>query len=111
MEYCVFIEMIGSVYTAMIFAEMAVLITKMEKSSERYREKMEAANDFIRLHALPGDVKERIHRVIDYTFSQNQGVSTQAVADDLPEGLRVEIFMFLHAEKVSDRHCFSCFAV
>ena len=32
----------------MIFAEMAVLITKFEKTSERFREKMDAANECAR---------------------------------------------------------------
>ena len=93
-------ELTGSIYTAIIFGEMSVLITSIDKIRERYRERLDAANEFIKVYNLPPDVMDRVHRYIDYSFTQTQGISTKDVADGLPEGLRTEIFMFLHAEKV-----------
>ena len=99
-SYAIMIELIGSVLTAVVFGEMAVLITKLGRVDQAYRLQMDAANELIRLHKLPRVLRERVRRFVTYTFSLTRGVSTEKVAADLPEALRIEIFMFLHAKLV-----------
>ena len=60
MLYATIIQLIGSVLTAVIFGEMAVLITKFDKVYQNYRERMDGANEFIRIHKLPRVLKERV---------------------------------------------------
>ena len=100
MLYATITELLGSVLTAVIFGEMAMLITKIDKVYQNYRDRIDAANEFIRLHKLPNLLKDRVRRFVDYTFMLTHGISTDKVAAELPEGLRVEIYMFLHSRMV-----------
>ena len=61
---------------------------------------MDAANEFIGVHNLPPVLKNRVRRYVDYMFIVTRGISTERFSAALPEGLRAEIFMHLHARMV-----------
>ena len=70
---------------------MAVLITKLDKVYQAYREQMDSANELIRLHKLPRVLRERVRRFVEYTFSLTRGVSTDKVVNALADDLLNEV--------------------
>mmetsp|Transcript_16274 Transcript_16274/g.55407 ORF Transcript_16274/g.55407 Transcript_16274/m.55407 type:complete len:937 (-) Transcript_16274:8826-11636(-) len=108
--YATAMELLGAILSAVIFGNVAVLISSFDAAYARYRERMDTVNEFITANSIPEHLRKRMRSYIDYVFNVNKGLGVHnmsSILGELPEGIRTEIFMHLHEKLVVSVPMFS----
>ncbi|XP_018414338.1 PREDICTED: potassium voltage-gated channel subfamily H member 4 [Nanorana parkeri] len=90
--------LIGALMHAVVFGNVTAIIQRMYSRRSLYHTRMKDLKDFIRVHRLPQQLKQRMLEYFQTTWSVNNGIDANALLKDFPDELRADIAMHLNKD-------------
>ncbi|XP_017213999.1 voltage-gated delayed rectifier potassium channel KCNH4 isoform X2 [Danio rerio] len=90
--------LIGALMHAVVFGNVTAIIQRMYSRRSLYHTRMKDLKDFIRVHRLPQQLKQRMLEYFQTTWSVNNGIDVNELLHDFPDELRADIAMHLNKD-------------
>ncbi|KAM6964745.1 voltage-gated delayed rectifier potassium channel KCNH4-like isoform 2-T2 [Tautogolabrus adspersus] len=90
--------LIGALMHALVFGNVTAIIQRMYSRRSLYHTRMKDLKDFIRVHRLPQQLKQRMLEYFQTTWSVNNGIDANELLHDFPDELRADIAMHLNKD-------------
>ncbi|NXJ69690.1 KCNH4 protein, partial [Rostratula benghalensis] len=90
--------LIGALMHAVVFGNVTAIIQRMYSRRSLYHTRMKDLKDFIRVHRLPQQLKQRMLEYFQTTWSVNNGIDANELLHDFPDELRADVAMHLNKE-------------
>ncbi|XP_059828329.1 potassium voltage-gated channel subfamily H member 8 [Hypanus sabinus] len=90
--------LIGALMHALVFGNVTAIIQRMYSRWSLYHHRIKDLKDFIRVHHLPKQLKQRMLEYFQTTWSVNNGIDANELLKDFPDELRSDITMHLNKE-------------
>uniref|UniRef100_A0A8C6W0C3 Voltage-gated delayed rectifier potassium channel KCNH4 n=1 Tax=Nothobranchius furzeri TaxID=105023 RepID=A0A8C6W0C3_NOTFU len=90
--------LIGAMMHAVVFGNVTAIIQRMYSRRSLYHTRMNDLKDFIRVHHLPQQLKQRMLEYFQTTWSVNNGIDANELLHDFPDELRADIAMHLNKD-------------
>eukprot|EP00079_Xenopus_tropicalis_P039310 XP_017953081.1 PREDICTED: potassium voltage-gated channel subfamily H member 8-like [Xenopus tropicalis] len=90
--------MIGALMHAVVFGNVTAIIQRMYSRRSLYHTRTKDLKDFIRVHRMPKQLKQRMLECFQTTWSVNNGIDANELLRDFPDELRADIAMHLNKE-------------
>ncbi|KAI4905898.1 hypothetical protein NFI96_013274 [Prochilodus magdalenae] len=90
--------LIGALMHAVVFGNVTAIIQRMYSRRSLYHTRMKDLKDFIRVHRLPRQLKQRMLEYFQTTWSVNNGINANELLHDFPDELRADIAMHLNKD-------------
>uniref|UniRef100_A0A3B3UHV6 Voltage-gated delayed rectifier potassium channel KCNH4 n=1 Tax=Poecilia latipinna TaxID=48699 RepID=A0A3B3UHV6_9TELE len=90
--------LIGALMHAVVFGNVTAIIQRMYSRRSLYHTRMNDLKDFIRVHRLPQQLKQRMLEYFQTTWSVNNGIDANELLHDFPDELRADIAMHLNKD-------------
>nr|XP_015212838.1 PREDICTED: potassium voltage-gated channel subfamily H member 8 isoform X2 [Lepisosteus oculatus] len=90
--------LIGALMHALVFGNVTAIIQRMYSRWSLYHTRTKDLKDFIRVHHLPQQLKQRMLEYFQTTWSVNNGIDANELLKDFPDELRSDITMHLNKE-------------
>ncbi|CAM4708386.1 unnamed protein product [Leuciscus chuanchicus] len=90
--------LIGALMHAVVFGNVTAIIQRMYSRRSQYHTRMKDLKDFIRVHRLPRQLKQRMLEYFQTTWSVNNGIDVNELLRDFPDELRADIAMHLNKD-------------
>ncbi|KAM9715532.1 voltage-gated delayed rectifier potassium channel KCNH4 [Menidia menidia] len=90
--------LIGALMHAVVFGNVTAIIQRMYSRRSLYHTRMKDLKDFIRVHSLPQQLKQRMLEYFQTTWSVNNGIDANELLHDFPDELRADIAMHLNKD-------------
>ncbi|KAB0794660.1 hypothetical protein PPYR_11499 [Photinus pyralis] len=90
--------LIGALMHAVVFGNVTAIIQRMYSRRSLYQTKWRDLKDFLTLHQIPKELKQRIQDYFQTMWSLNHGIDIQDTLREFPEELRGDVSMHLHRE-------------
>ncbi|KAM8824428.1 voltage-gated delayed rectifier potassium channel KCNH4-like [Synchiropus picturatus] len=96
--FSICIMLMGALMHAVVFGNVTAIIQRMYSRRSQYHTRMKDLKDFIRVHRLPQQLKQRMLEYFQATWSVNNGINTNELLHDFPDELRADIAMHLNKD-------------
>ncbi|XP_055619058.1 potassium voltage-gated channel subfamily H member 8 isoform X2 [Toxorhynchites rutilus septentrionalis] len=96
--FSVIMMLIGALMHAVVFGNVTAIIQRMYSRRSLYQSKWRDLKDFIVLHQMPKELKQRMQDYFQTMWSLNHGIDIYEILKEFPEELRGDISMHLHRE-------------
>ncbi|XP_054847427.1 potassium voltage-gated channel subfamily H member 8 [Eublepharis macularius] len=96
--FSICIMLIGALMHALVFGNVTAIIQRMYSRWSLYHTRTKDLKDFIRVHHLPQQLKQRMLEYFQTTWSVNNGIDSHELLKDFPDELRSDITMHLNKE-------------
>uniref|UniRef100_A0A8C0AX26 Potassium voltage-gated channel subfamily H member 4 n=1 Tax=Buteo japonicus TaxID=224669 RepID=A0A8C0AX26_9AVES len=83
---------------AVVFGNVTAIIQRMYSRRSLYHTRMKDLKDFIRVHRLPQQLKQRLLEYFQTTWSVNNGIDANELLHDFPDELRADVAMHLNKD-------------
>ncbi|XP_053121378.1 potassium voltage-gated channel subfamily H member 8 [Hemicordylus capensis] len=90
--------LVGALMHALVFGNVTAIIQRMYSRWSLYHTRTKDLKDFIRVHHLPQQLKQRMLEYFQTTWSVNNGIDSNELLKDFPDELRSDITMHLNKE-------------
>ncbi|XP_040548264.1 potassium voltage-gated channel subfamily H member 4 isoform X6 [Gallus gallus] len=90
--------LIGALMHAVVFGNVTAIIQRMYSRRSLYHTRMKDLKDFIRVHRLPQQLKQRMLEYFQTTWSVNNGIDANELLRDFPDELRADVAMHLNKD-------------
>ncbi|CAM9339275.1 unnamed protein product [Lampetra fluviatilis] len=90
--------LIGALMHAVVFGNVTAIIQRMYSRRSLYLTRTRDLKEFIRIHRLPHQLKQRMLEYFQTTWSVNNGIDTNELLKDFPDELRADVTMHLNKE-------------
>ncbi|XP_067397444.1 potassium voltage-gated channel subfamily H member 4 [Emydura macquarii macquarii] len=90
--------LVGALMHAVVFGNVTAIIQRMYSRRSLYHIRMKDLKDFIRVHRLPQQLKQRMLEYFQTTWSVNNGIDANELLRDFPDELRADIAMQLNKD-------------
>ncbi|XP_025832214.1 potassium voltage-gated channel subfamily H member 8-like [Agrilus planipennis] len=90
--------LIGALMHAVVFGNVTAIIQRMYSRRSLYHTKWRDLKDFLTLHQIPKELKQRMQDYFQTMWSLNHGLDIQEILREFPEELRGDVSMHLHRE-------------
>ncbi|XP_038591886.1 potassium voltage-gated channel subfamily H member 4-like [Micropterus salmoides] len=90
--------LVGALMHALVFGNVTAIIQRMYSRRSLYHTRMKDLKDFIRVHHLPQQLKQRMLEYFQTTWSVNNGIDANELLHDFPDELRADIAMQLNKD-------------
>ncbi|NXN92023.1 KCNH4 protein, partial [Rhinopomastus cyanomelas] len=90
--------LIGALMHAVVFGNVTAIIQRMYSRRSLYHTRMKDLKDFICVHRLPQQLKQRLLEYFQTTWSVNNGIDANELLHDFPDELRADVAMHLNKE-------------
>ncbi|KAM6295442.1 voltage-gated delayed rectifier potassium channel KCNH4 [Aegotheles albertisi] len=90
--------MIGALMHAVVFGNVTAIIQRMYSRRSLYHIRMKDLKDFIRVHSLPQQLKQRLLEYFQTTWTVNDGIDANELLHDFPDELRADVAMHLNKD-------------
>ncbi|XP_061199116.1 potassium voltage-gated channel subfamily H member 4 isoform X2 [Neopsephotus bourkii] len=90
--------LIGALMHAVVFGNVTAIIQRMYSRRSLYHTRMKDLKDFIRVHHLPQQLKQRMLEYFQTTWSVNNGIDANELLHNFPDELRADVAMHLHKD-------------
>ncbi|XP_074972868.1 LOW QUALITY PROTEIN: voltage-gated delayed rectifier potassium channel KCNH4 [Phalacrocorax aristotelis] len=90
--------LIGALMHAVVFGNVTAIIQRMYSRRSLYHTRMKDLKDFIRVHRLPQQLKQRLLEYFQTTWSVNNGIDANELLHDFPDELRADVAMHLNKD-------------
>uniref|UniRef100_A0A8C6T068 Voltage-gated delayed rectifier potassium channel KCNH4 n=1 Tax=Neogobius melanostomus TaxID=47308 RepID=A0A8C6T068_9GOBI len=88
----------SSLMHALVFGNVTAIIQRMYSRRSLYHTRMKDLKDFVRVHHLPQQLKQRMLEYFQTTWSVNNGIDANELLHDFPDELRADITMHLNKD-------------
>ncbi|XP_073812259.1 eag-like K[+] channel isoform X2 [Musca autumnalis] len=96
--FSIVMMLIGALMHAVVFGNVTAIIQRMYSRRSLYESKWRDLKDFIALHQIPKELKQRIEDYFQTSWSLNHGIDIYETLREFPEELRGDVSMHLHRE-------------
>ncbi|KAM9843947.1 potassium voltage-gated channel subfamily H member 4a [Aulostomus maculatus] len=96
--FSICIMLMGALMHAVVFGNVTAIIQRMYSRRSLYHTRMKDIKDFIRVHRLPQQLKQRMLEYFQATWSVNNGINANELLHDFPDELRADIAMHLNKD-------------
>ena len=103
---CIFFMILGASLFSYVVGNMSTLIGEIGGDSARYRAQMQAVTVFMHDHHVPNELKQRIRKYYDYSFTNSVVEITMPELRDLSTGLKRELLQFFRSNMLSNSPLF-----
>ncbi|XP_070164151.1 voltage-gated delayed rectifier potassium channel KCNH8 isoform X6 [Polyergus mexicanus] len=93
--------LIGALMHAVVFGNVTAIIQRMYSRRSLYQTKLRDLKDFLILHQIPEELKQRMQDYFQTIWSLNHGIDIHETLKQFPEELRGDVSMHLHREILS----------
>ncbi|XP_018311798.1 potassium voltage-gated channel subfamily H member 8 isoform X1 [Mycetomoellerius zeteki] len=93
--------LIGALMHAVVFGNVTAIIQRMYSRRSQYQTKLRDLKDFLILHQIPEELKQRMQDYFQTMWSLNHGIDVHETLKQFPEELRGDVSMHLHREILS----------
>ncbi|XP_068161061.1 potassium voltage-gated channel subfamily H member 4 [Antennarius striatus] len=90
--------LVGALMHALVFGNVTAIIQRMYSRRSLYHTRMKDLKDFIRVHRLSQQLKQRMLEYFQTTWSVNNGIDVNELLHDFPDELRADIAMHLNKD-------------
>ncbi|XKL68393.1 hypothetical protein PGB90_003884 [Kerria lacca] len=90
--------LIGALMHAVVFGNVTAIIQRMYSRRSLYQSKWRDLKDFLTLHQIPDELKQRMQDYFQTMWSLNHGIDIHETLKEFPEELRGDVSMHLHRE-------------
>ncbi|XP_063239033.1 potassium voltage-gated channel subfamily H member 8 [Bacillus rossius redtenbacheri] len=90
--------LIGALMHAVVFGNVTAIIQRMYSRRSLYQTKWRDLKDFLTLHQIPKEMKQRMQDYFQTMWSLNHGIDIHETLKEFPEELRGDVSMHLHRE-------------
>eukprot|EP00062_Callorhinchus_milii_P014708 gi/632964320/ref/XP_007898341.1/ PREDICTED: potassium voltage-gated channel subfamily H member 8-like [Callorhinchus milii] len=90
--------LIGALMHAVVFGNVTAIIQRMYSRRSLYHTRTKDLKDFIRVHRIPKQLKQRMLECFQTTWSVHNGIDASELLRDFPDELRADIAMHLNKE-------------
>ena len=95
--FTIVVMMLGVSMYAYVIGNVAALISNLNVSLSRFREKLDRVQTYMRERDIPRSIQRQVMDYYQYMWEYNKGTSTgDDDLVDLPEGLQAQIALHLH---------------
>ena len=94
---CMFL---GALIYAIIFGTLTTVIQNLDRSKNRYKEKVSVINDFVQSNELPAFIGQRLRAYLDASWNMRKRMAMSEVLDGVPEIVSAEIMMFMFSDLI-----------
>ncbi|XP_045899170.1 potassium voltage-gated channel subfamily H member 4-like, partial [Micropterus dolomieu] len=91
--FCICTMFVGALMYTLVFGNVNIIIQRMYSRRSLYDTSMKDLKDFIRLHHLPEQLKNRMLEYFRTTWSVNSGIDVNELLHDFPDELQADIAM------------------
>ncbi|XP_075443031.1 voltage-gated delayed rectifier potassium channel KCNH8 isoform X2 [Ascaphus truei] len=96
--FSICIMLIGALMHALVFGNVTAIIQRLYSRWSLYHTRTKDLKDFIRVHDLPQQLKQRMLEYFQTNWSVNNGIDSHELLKDFPDELRSDITMHLNKE-------------
>ncbi|XP_056375924.1 potassium voltage-gated channel subfamily H member 8 isoform X2 [Hyla sarda] len=96
--FSICIMLIGALMHALVFGNVTAIIQRMYSRWSLYHTRTKDLKDFIRVHHLPQQLKQRMLEYFQTNWSVNNGIDSHELLKEFPDELRSDITMYLNKE-------------
>ncbi|KAG4073881.1 hypothetical protein HA402_014086, partial [Bradysia odoriphaga] len=96
--FTIVMMLIGALMHAVVFGNVTAIIQRMYSRRSLYQSKWRDLKDFIILHQMPKELKQRMQDYFQTMWSLNHGIDIYEILKEFPEELRGDVSMHLHRE-------------
>ncbi|XP_064205231.1 potassium voltage-gated channel subfamily H member 8 isoform X1 [Anguilla rostrata] len=96
--FSICIMLIGALMHALVFGNVTAIIQRLYSRWSLYHTRTKDLKDFICVHHLPHQLKQRMLEYFQTTWSVNNGIDSNELLKDFPDELRSDITMHLNKE-------------
>ncbi|XP_055314848.1 potassium voltage-gated channel subfamily H member 8 isoform X2 [Sitodiplosis mosellana] len=96
--FTIVMMLIGALMHAVVFGNVTAIIQRMYARRSQYHSKWRDLKDFVVLHQMPNELKQRMQDYFQTMWSLNHGIDVYEILKEFPEELRGDISMHLHRE-------------
>ncbi|XP_071050671.1 voltage-gated delayed rectifier potassium channel KCNH8 isoform X2 [Onthophagus taurus] len=93
--------LVGALMHAVVFGNVTAIIQRMYSRRSMYQIKWRDLKDFLTLHQIPKELKQRMQDYFQTMWSLNHGIDIHDTLREFPEELRGDVSMHLHREILS----------
>ncbi|KAG5895875.1 hypothetical protein JTB14_012258 [Gonioctena quinquepunctata] len=96
--FSICVMLIGALMHAVVFGNVTAIIQRMYSRRSLYHTKWRDLKDFLTLHQIPKELKQRMQDYFQTTWSLNHGIDIHETLKEFPDELRGDVSMHLHRE-------------
>ncbi|XP_072381889.1 voltage-gated delayed rectifier potassium channel KCNH8 isoform X4 [Diabrotica undecimpunctata] len=96
--FSICVMLIGALMHAVVFGNVTAIIQRMYSRRSLYQQKWRDLKDFLTLHQIPKELKQRMQDYFQTMWSLNHGIDIHETLKEFPEELRGDVSMHLHRE-------------
>ncbi|XP_068092212.1 potassium voltage-gated channel subfamily H member 8 isoform X2 [Hyperolius riggenbachi] len=96
--FSICIMLIGALMHALVFGNVTAIIQRLYSRWSLYHTRTKDLKDFIRVHHLPQQLKQRMLEYFQTNWSVNNGIDSHELLKEFPDELRSDITMYLNKE-------------
>ncbi|XP_014224768.1 potassium voltage-gated channel subfamily H member 8 isoform X2 [Trichogramma pretiosum] len=100
-SFSVFVMFAGALMHAVVFGNVTAIIQRMYSRRSLYQTKLRDLKEFLDLHQIPDELKQRMEDYFQTMWSLNHGIDIHETLKELPEELRGDVSMHLNREILS----------
>ncbi|XP_028417338.1 potassium voltage-gated channel subfamily H member 6-like isoform X2 [Dendronephthya gigantea] len=105
--FSICVMLIGSLFYAAVFGNVAAIIARLYSSTARFHEQMQKVREFIRFYQLPKHLRHRIEDYAHHQWSYTNGIDMNEVMRCLPDCLQADICVHMHRHLISEKKVFT----
>ncbi|CAB0044343.1 unnamed protein product, partial [Trichogramma brassicae] len=100
-SFSIFVMFAGALMHAVVFGNVTAIIQRMYSRRSLYQTKLRDLKEFLDLHQIPDELKQRMEDYFQTMWSLNHGIDIHETLKELPEELRGDVSMHLNREILS----------
>ncbi|KAL9966325.1 hypothetical protein ACROYT_G024379 [Oculina patagonica] len=105
--FSICVMLIGSLFYAAIFGNVAAIIARLYSTTARYHAQMQKVREFIRFHQIPSPLRQRVEDYAHHVWSYTNGIDMEQVLKHFPECLQADICLHLNASLLQSYPAFT----
>lgn len=95
--FSICVMLIGSLFYAAIFGNVAAIIARLYSTTSRYHAQMQKVREFIRFYQIPNPLRQRVEDYAHHMWSYTNGIDMELVLKHFPECLQADICLHLNS--------------
>ena len=89
------IMLMGASLYAFIIGSVASLLSSIQAAKNRHWERIDSVTEFLRQRQVPAEIDAKVRNYYEYVWEHDRGMDKNAMLNDLPGPLRLEILLHL----------------
>jgi len=107
--FAIAVMLLGASLYAFIIGNLASLFSSLDQAKATFWNRIEALELYLRSRNVPRDLTEQVHNYYEYIWARHRGMKADALLDDLPGPMRLEVLLHVAHELVAKvplfHHC------